>query len=223
MKTSVKSNISEVLGWTAQLHPQFQFAVAKTLTDTAREIQRVMPGEMVSVFDKGATEFTKRGVYIVPARKDKLQAEVGIKDKQAEYLYFQVEGGSRSPSKQALRLPAVVQLNDYGNVPAGLIRQLITRAKQSKRATKRQAERFGVSQQVDLFYGEPGDGRPAGIYKRVVVSATKHQLVPIIVFPKREARYERRLDFYGISQRVTVRTFDARLDGNWRQALATAR
>lgn len=223
MKLSVTSNINEVLGFTAKLSDQFPFAVARSLTDVARLVANQMPGEMERVFDKGATDFTKRSVYVVPARKDRLTAEVGIKDRQAQYLFYQVEGGTRQPSKQALRLPSVVQLNDFGNVPAGLIRQLINRAKQGKRATKVQARRFGVSQELDLFYGEPGDGRPAGIYKRVVISATKHQLVPIIVFPKQAARYQRTLDFYGIAQRTVAANIDARLASNWRDALASAR
>ena len=223
MKISVTSNINEVLGFNANLSRQFPFAVARSLTDVVKLAADKMPSEMENIFDKGATDFTKRGVYIVPARKDRLQAEIGLKEQQAKYLAFQVEGGSRQPTKQALRLPSVVQLNDYGNVPAGLIRQLIARARQGKRATKRQAQRFGVSQQLDLFYGEPGDGRPAGIYKRVALSATKHQLVPIIVFPKQAARYERKFDFYGIVQRTVVASFDDRLASNWRDAMATAR
>lgn len=223
MKISVSSNIAEVLGFTARLHPQFKFALAKTLTDVVKAAQRVMPAEMQSAFDKGASEFTQRSVHITPARKETLQATVGIKDKQAAYLHYQVEGGTRNPKNKALRLPSVVQLNQYGNVPAGLIRQLVARAKQNKRATKRQAERFGVSQQLDLFYGEPGDGRPAGIYKRVVLSATKHQLVPIIVFPKQPARYEKRFDFYGLARRTVDREFAPALERNWRAALASAK
>lgn len=222
MKISVSSNIADVLGFTAKLHPQFRFACAKSMTDVVKLVQREMPGEMERVLDR-PTAFTKGGTYIVPARKDRLQAEVGIKDQQAQYLAYQVDGGTRSPRNRALRLPSVVQLNQFGNVPAGLIRQLVTRARQGKRATKVQARRFGVSQELDLFYGEPGDGRPAGIYKRVVLSATKHQLVPIIVFPKQPARYERTFDFYGLAQRKVIAEFDAALERNWRDALASAR
>jgi len=117
-----------------------------------------------------------------------------------------------------------VQLNQYGNIPAGLIRQLVARAKAGKRATKTQARRFGVSQQLDLFYGEPGDGRPAGIYKRIVISSTRHQLVPIVVFPKQSARYTTKpFDFYAFSQRITLREFGPALDRAWRLALATAK
>lgn len=222
MRIDVSSNMRAVLEWTAELGRQLPFAVAKSLTETARDVQLSTPKLLQQELDK-PSPFTESGTYLKPARKDNLESEVGFKPRQAGYLWWQVEGGSREPDNKALRLPSVVQLNQYGNVPAGLIRQLIARARAGRRATKRQAERFGVSQQLDLFYGEPGDGRPAGIYKRVAISATKHQLVPIIVFPQQPARYERRLDFYGNSTRVAVRVFEAHLERNWQLALATAR
>lgn len=223
MKVSITGNIDQVLTDAARMHPQFRFAVAKAMTDTMRMVQAGLPAETVHSLDR-PVEFTKRGFYMQPARKDNLQASVGVKDAQAQYLQYQVEGGRRAPRNVALRLPSVAQLNQYGNIPAGLIRTLIARARAGKRATKAQARRFGVSQQIDLFYGDPGDGRPAGIYKRVALSATKHQLVPVIVFPKQAASYtERRLDFYGFSDRTFQREFGPALDRSWRQAFATAR
>lgn len=224
MRLSISSNIDEVIGWTARLHPQFQFATAKALTDTVRDIQQAMPAEVQSAFEGGAVDFTKRGFYITPARKDRLEATVGAKDKQAEYLRYQVDGGRRAPKNKALRLPSVVQLTGEGNLPVGVIRQLVARARAGKRATRTQSRKFGISQQLDIFYGEPGDGRPAGIYKRVALSSTRHQLVPVIVFPKRDANYTRRpFDFYGKAARITQQRFEFNLDRAWRLALATAR
>jgi hypothetical protein len=222
VRVTTSSNIGEVIRETAKLHPQFRFAAALALTESVKAARDAMPGEVESVFDR-PTAFTKGGFFIEPARKDRLQASVGIKDRQAEYLQYQVQGGTRQPKRQALRLPSVVQLNEYGNVPAGLIKSLINRAKAGKRATGAQSRRFGVSQAVDLFYGEPGDGRPAGIYKRVVVSALRHELVPIIVFPKQPARYERLFDFHERAERIVVRSFEPALASAWQRALATAK
>ena len=222
MRISARSNIDDVLGFTSRLHPQYRFAVAKALTDTVKAVQAVLPGEMTRVLDRPSA-FTRNGVFVKPARKDVLRATVGFKPKQAAYLSWQVEGGMREPDRVALRLPSVVALNESGNIPSGLIRQLIARAKAGRRATKRQAGRFGVSQDLDLFYGEPGDGRPAGIYKRVVISATRHQLVPIVVFPKREARYRVRLDFYGYASLIVERSIATRLAGAWAFAKISAR
>jgi hypothetical protein len=222
MRSNFSSNIDEVLGATARLHPQFRFAAAVALTRSVNAARSAMPGEVERVFDR-PTSFTAGGFFSQPARKDRLEASVGVKDRQAQYLTYQVEGGARQPSRKALRLPAVVDLNEFGNMPAGLIKSLVNRARQGKRATKSQAARFGVSQKLELFYGEPGDGRPAGIYKRITLGASRQQLVPVVVFPKQAARYERRFDFYGFAARVVDRTFDVELARSWREAMATAR
>ena len=222
MRFPVSSNVDEVLGWTRNLHPQHRYATARAMTRVTRLARDAMPSVASSVLDR-PNRFTLGGFYSTVADKSKLQAEVGIKDRQAKYLQYQVEGGARRPRKVALRLPTVVELNEFGNVPAGLIKQLIARAKAGRRATKTQARRFKVSQAVDLFYGEPGDGRPAGIYKRIVVSATQHRLVPIIVFPRISAHYERRFDFYGTADRIVRREFEPALREEWQRILASMR
>ena len=224
VKLRIDSNIDKVLGETARLHPQWLFAVAKAMSDTVVEIAKGLPDEANRSFEGGATRFTKQGFEYERATKEKLEAAVAVRPLQAQYLYFQVEGGRRPPRRIAQRLPSVVDLDPQGNIPRGLIRQLIARAKAGKRVTRAQSRKFKVSQEVDLFYGEPGDGRPAGIYKRVVLSATRHQLVPIVVFPKVDAVYRRKpFDFYGYSAKRALATFEANLDRAWSLALATAR
>jgi len=219
MRISVRSNIDEVLGFTKALHPQYRFAVAMALTAVVGDVRNELPGDLTRVLDR-PTRFTTTGIFITPARKDKLQAVVGIKDKQASYLHWQVAGGSRSPTRRALRLPGAVQTNEYGNLPQGLIRQLIARAQAGRRATKTQARRFGVSQELDLFYGEPDDGRPPGIYKRAGV--TTHQLVPLVLFPKRDARYAAKLDLYGFTYRKVSRSISGKLLSAWNYVKSTA-
>lgn len=216
---NVKDNIREVMSFTERLGSQYRFAVAKALTDTAREIAREdLPRQAVKDLDE-PTPFTKSGFFFTPARKESLTAVVGAKDKQAGYLHYQVRGGSRRPKRRGLRLPSEVELNQFGNMPRGLVTQLIRRAKQGKRATKSQSVRFGVSQQVDLFYGDPGDDRPPGIYKRVPLPGDRNRLVPIVVFPEQAAQYKPRFDFTGAVQRA-VRT---RFAENLRRAIALAR
>lgn len=215
-------NLDHAIRGVDRLNAQLPFAIAVALTQTVKAAQGAMPEAVEEDLDD-PTEFTKRGFYITPARKDRLWAVLGVKAKQAEYLGFQIDGGMRQPKRQALRLPSVVDLDQHGNLPPGLIRQLVNRAQQGKRATRSQSVRFGVSQRLDLFYGEPGDGRPAGIYKRVAVSATRHQLVPLVVFPKTAARYEKRFAFEARVRRIVEREFPKRMDAAWRHALATAR
>lgn len=218
MQMNLSSNVREVISDMDLLfNDQVPFALAKAMTETARAVSDAMPGRMDQDFDR-PTEFTKRGFYVQPARKDQLEATVGVKDRQAEYLGFQIEGGERKPKRVALRLPAKVQLDQYGNIPSGLIKQLIARAAKGKRATKAQARRFGVSQENELFYGEPGRGRPAGIYQR-----TQGKLLPLVLFPKMSAQYEARFDFVAEAVRVVEATFSDALDRAWSFAKATAR
>jgi hypothetical protein len=219
----VRNNIREVLSFTDRLSSQYQFAVALALTETARTVVQAMPAEVDRAFEGGAVPFTRQAFFFQRADKARLVSVVGIKRLQAEYLAFQVEGGERRPRRQALRLPGAVEKTAQGNLPTGTIGRLVARAKAGKRATKGMAKRYGVSSALELFYGEPGDGRPAGIYKRVVISKDKHQLIPVVVFPKVSARYRSRFDFYGIARRVAVASFEPALVKAWAKAKATAR
>lgn len=216
-------NVQEVLGFTARFDSQYRFAVAKSLTDVARAAAAVMPAEVKRDLEE-PTPFTLRGFFSTRADKAKLQAEVGVKDLQAQYLRYQIEGGQRRPKKKALRLPADVQLDSFGNMPKGLVANLIARARSGKRATKAQSAKFGVSRKVDLFYGEPnGTGQPAGIYKRVHAGTKVERLVPVVVFPQRVAKYRKRFDFYAVAERTVQREFKPILLKAWAQAKATAR
>jgi hypothetical protein len=223
VNVSWSSNIDDVLGSAAKLHPQFRFAVSRALNLTMRDVHGEMAPEVSRALDR-PVQYTKQGFYWRPSRKDALQAEVGVKTAQAEYMQYMVHGGRRSPKRKALRLPSVVQLNEHGNIPRGLIKQLIARARAGKKATANQGQRAGLSSKLDLFYGDPQDGRPAGLYKRVVLSPSRHQLIPIVVFPQTTAKYqERTFDFYGIAHRNFSRSFNQRLAQAWREALATAK
>lgn len=134
MRVDLKGNIDVVVRDTMKLHPQFRFAAAKALTDVVGMVRSAMPSELESALDK-PTQFTKSGFFIQPARKDNLQATVGVKDRQAEYLQYQVDGGERAPRRTALRLPSVVELDAAGNLPAGTIKRLVERAQAGRRAT----------------------------------------------------------------------------------------
>lgn len=231
MQMSFTSNAREIIGQLRSVHEQYPFSVAKALTGTAKATVVELPGELERSFDK-PTDFTKRGFFVTPAHKDNLEAVVGVRDVQAKYLRWQVEGGARAPSRKALRLPTLVQLDASGNMPKGVIKQLIAQAKLSttgKRLTKSQAQRLtgaakrtGVSAALDLFYGDPADGRPAGIYQRVG-SGDASKLVPLVVFPARAANYKRRWDFQTAAGRIALRHFGQQMEDAWRYALATAR
>lgn len=216
---NVTFNVAEVVNRINRFTREGRDATAYALTLTARDLHQSYPAKLEADLDK-PTPFTKRGFYVKGANTTTLTAEVGMMSKQAEYLQYQIVGGSRSPRKVALRLPSVVASNQYGNLPAGVIKQLVARAKAGKRTTKKQAKRSGVSHGLDLFYGDPKDGRPPGIYKRVVISADRHVLVPVIVMPKQSASYRKRFDFYGQGRKVVTERWPVNVRAAFARALA---
>lgn len=207
---------------------QVRFATAKALTDVAGEVKRALPAELEQDLDR-PTEFTKRGIFVKPARRDDLQAIVGFMPAQAKYLVYQVEGGERRPTRKALRLPSNVQLDASGNLPPRTIQQLVAAAR-AGRFGKVVQRRIGIEAnrrkrgeaRDSLFYGKPrGLPWPVGIYRRVPGRPGK--LIPIIVFPERSARYRPRLRLFELADRVVAQQWPVKFRQALDYALATAR
>lgn len=202
---------------------QVLFAGSRALTEVARAARDEMGNQVARDLDR-PTPWIRRGFYAVPARRDRLYSIVGVKDKQAEILRYQIQGGTRRPRKVAIQTPQRVALNSYGNIPKRTVAQLIAAAKGEKKMQRRTGRRIGVSNKVTLFYGEPGDGRPAGIYKRVPVrGSAEGQLISIVSFPKTPAVYRPRLRFAPTVHGVVQRRFGALFAAELGKALASAR
>ena len=73
-----------------------------------------------------------------------------------------------------------------------------------------------------LFYGQPrGLKWPPGIYRRVPGRPGK--LIPIIVFPQRQAKYRQRFDFYRLADQTVQAEWPRKIEAALQYALATAR
>ena len=225
IKVEVKG-LDATLARLGGLGKQVDYATAVALTKTAKVVQAYLPAELDKALDR-PTPFTKRGVFITPARRDTLFAVVGIKDIQAKYLRWQFDGGTRAPGAKGLKLPSAVNLNEFGNIPKGVIKQLIGVARRETGLKKRTATKIKVSQKVEIFYGDPADvgGHkfPPGIYKRVNHGGGRHQLIPLIVFPRVAARYKKRFDFPSFAAKIVDREWPAQFDAAFKTALETAR
>lgn len=204
---------------------QIPFATARALTDVADKIRAATPAILERDLDR-PTRFTTdpRGMFVERAQKQRLQAVVGFRPLQSAYLKYQVEGGLRAPKRRALRLPTAQPLDAFGNLPARTIRTLIARAQQDKRLTRKQAARLRLSAKVSIFYGDPGDGRPPGLYQRVPLPGSgDNRLIPLIVFPEQSARYEKRVRWYEDAERIAKREIGPAFERRWREAMATRR
>ena len=98
---NVKGDIQEVQRHLSGLgRDQVPFATALALTNTAKFIETKIKEEIPRAFDR-PTRFTLNSTYIRPATKQRLWAEVKIKDESfkavapIKWLAPQIYGGSR--------------------------------------------------------------------------------------------------------------------------------
>ena len=125
MQISVKSDVDKALKSMSRLHKkQVPFAAALGLSMTAKKVAKVEQRMMVRKLDR-PTPFTIKGVRWERAdKKDfatgRLHSRVYLMPTQAEYLRFQIEGGTRTPRGTAIAVPTSnVKLNRYGNLAGG--------------------------------------------------------------------------------------------------------
>ena len=201
---------------------QVAFAASKALNATGKAVAEAMPEEIERAIDN-PTPFTKKGVRVLKyANKAKLEATVGFMTAQAKYMTYQVEGGTRNPGPGGLKLPSAIKLNEFGNIPKGIIGQLVAVARKERGLKKATSRRVKVSAKVDLFYGDPTDHKgkvlPRGIYK-----IANGALIPLVVFPQKPAQYRVRFDFGGKAEAIVNREWPRQMDAALADALRTAR
>lgn len=142
-----KADLKEINALLAGLaSDQVPFATAYALTQTAKAAQGEVQREIARVFDR-PTRFTIGSVYVKPATKRNLVAQVKIQDtvrdsstRPVQWLYAEVEGGNRKLKGLEVLLQAKgampkgwfavptsnAPLDAYGNVPAGRINQILS-------------------------------------------------------------------------------------------------
>lgn len=125
---------------------QIPAATMYALTQTAKAAQREVHREMSRVFDR-PTRYTLGSVWVKPAKKTNLVAEVKIQDtardsstRPVQWLIAEIEGGARRrkgfevllqgkgvmPSGWYAIPTRAVKLDAYGNVSAGTINQILS-------------------------------------------------------------------------------------------------
>lgn len=223
MKITVNvKGLESVKAHIAGMGKQVAFAASKALNATGKAVADAMPAEIEQAIDK-PTPFTKRGVRVLKyANKAKLETTVGFMDAQAKYMRWQVEGGTRNPGAAGLKLPAAIKLNEFGNIPRGVIGQLMATARKERGLSKATSRRVKVSGKVELFYGDPTDQKgkpwPRGIYK-----IANGALIPLVIFPRQSAQYKVRFDFPRIAARIVQAEWPRQFDAALENALRTAR
>jgi hypothetical protein len=92
----VRADFPDVKRLLGEQQRQMPFAVALALTRTAQDVRKAEQVEMRSVFDR-PTPFTLNALFVKPATKATLTAEVWVKDSERpnHYLLPQIGGGDR--------------------------------------------------------------------------------------------------------------------------------
>lgn len=192
---TVSSNIAETIKRLQAQAKQVPFAIAKSLTDVARQAAVDVKAELPQVLDK-PTPFTVSAVRWKGATKSRPESVVYIAPIAAKYLAPLIEGGTSRPTKgKALVLAGADRLNQYGNIPRTRIKTLL--------------------RQRNTFAGTiKGIG---GIWKRV-----DGRLELLIRFESEQTK-RKQLDFPGIVRRSVERNFGRLFEKNLADALRTAR
>jgi hypothetical protein len=147
INVSIKADFSNVEKMLNNLQrEQIPFATAYALTQTAKAAQREVQREIGRVFDR-PTRYTENSVYVKPATKRKLVAEVKIQDvakdsanKPVQWLIAEITGGARKLKGMEVLLQAKGQmpkgwyavptsfapLDQYGNVSGGQINKILS-------------------------------------------------------------------------------------------------
>ena len=195
MKVNVESNIKEITKWTTNAQKkQIPFATSVAINNTLFDLKKEMAKQMDKKLDR-PTPFTKRGFFINKAKKNLLVGVLLMKDIVANYMQFQIEGGTRTTGKQIpVPYKPNARLNKFGNIIG---------------------KRTGLIKKNTQFIGNVSGTE--GVYER-----TKDGLKLIIGF-ERSVTYRPRFPFYTIAARFSNAVFDRNFTKAFNRALRSAR
>lgn len=231
---------------------QIPFATAYSLTQTAKAAQSDVESVIRQVFN-APTPYTQKAVFVRPATKKRLTAEVKLKDTSVKgvpavrYLIYHITGGSRGMKgfeelllRQGLMLPGqyavptrAASLDAYGNVP---------RAKLNSILSQLQASRDVLARETPASKARAMKRRKRRVTRYFVAqtgrAATKHlkpgiyervgfgfgdAIRPVFIFTERPPKYRKRFPFYETIDKTVQRELVPRFEEGFRVAAATAR
>ncbi|WP_312139925.1 hypothetical protein [Stutzerimonas nitrititolerans] len=220
---------------------QVRFATAVALTRTAQLAKGAVEKEMRSVFDR-PTRWTLNSLRLIPAKRDRLVARVEMKneaDKSApatKWLNPEIEGGPRpeKASERNLRQKGVLpsgrfivpgkgaKLDRFGNMTKGAITKAMSGvggfAEQGYSANATNSRRSRAKGNAKRYFVMRRGGTPIGIAER-----TSRSRMHIILAFVRHPTYSKRLDFYGIGDKVVKRHLKDEFEKAYAKAMRTAR
>jgi hypothetical protein len=226
MQLDVRADMSEALGLLALLRrDQIPFATAYALTKTAEAAKADVEREITRAFD-APTPYTQKAVFIRPAQKNRLFAQVKLKDESfkgtpaVRYLIHHIEGTKRQhkgferqliqnglmPSNMFAIATKNAPLDQYGNVPRGMINRILSQL-QAQRDTlvnetaesKRRYLARRNKRNERYFIAYPGRARTAHLTPGIyerVQFGFGNSIRPVFIFTDTAPKYSKRFRFY---------------------------
>lgn len=251
LTVSVQVNFGRVQALIGGADKQLRFAAAVALTKTAKIAEGDVKREMQQVFDR-PTRWALNATRIVPATKQRLVAQVWLKDrrglpqgKDSNFLYPQVFGGPRGRKAYETRLLSVgwlrsneftvpakdLALDGNGNVPVGVIRSMLSQAKaagglgyDSNASNSKRSKR--TMQRAGTYFvsrgKSTGNPLPRGIYQRVRLGSGWGTRLVLLIV-QGKPMFKQRLRLGQIADRAVDRYFQKKFDAAYALALRTAR
>ena len=195
MKVNVESNIKEITKWTTNAQKkQIPFATSVAINNTLFQLKAEQAKQMDKKLDR-PTPFTKRGFFINKAKKNMLVGVLLMKDIVANYMQFQIEGGTRTTGKQIpVPFKPNARLNKFGNIIG---------------------KRTGLIKKNTQFIGNVNG--TDGVYER-----TRDGTKLLIGF-ERSVTYRPRFPFYNIAIKFSNAVFDKNFTKAFNRALKSAK
>lgn len=195
---------------------QLPFATSVALNRTAADVKAAEVKAMKADFDR-PTRFTLNSLFIKPAKKNRLEAIVWVKDYASKavpptrWLLPEVMGGNRAPKRSESLLSAKgilpsgkallpgkgIRLDGHGNVSRGMMQKILSGlgAQGDKHANSTDSKRSVGNQQRFFVLGK--GAAALGIAERT----GKASISMLLAFGKAPS-YGSLLDFYGVANAV---------------------
>lgn len=201
---------------------------AYALTKTGQDIKDAEVQTMKDVFDR-PTKFTLNALYLKPATKRDLVAEVFFKEgfgsiPASRYLGPHVEGGMRAHKSHEKRLIRAghmradeyavpgqgIKLDQYGNIPGPTIEKILSQVQaaeqfagyQANASNSRRSRAKRKSGRYFVLRPGSNDSRAnRNVAPGIYFRQGMTGMVPVIMFV-RQPRYQKRYPFYETAERV---------------------
>lgn len=241
MTIKATSNMAGVLLETQQLLPQERFATAVALTRTAKDVEAGLYEEIGRKWDR-PTPFSRRSLFVRPARKDHLSASVEVKDyfpskspatpdQVYKHQYFKGQRRRKGIERYAERaglissgewlVPASgARFDAYGNMSRGQVAQMMSQLRLGldPYAWKSKSARSKANQRAagEMFWSRGGH------LKRGVWMRRGSGVVPVMLVVS-SVSYDPTIDMPRIGESIAVRRFPVHHEAETAKAWATAR